>query len=85
MILFAVLMVLMMIAAADHRHARFPAIASCINNYGVGLGEVSSNFRSIYGARQAAVRDRDAARGVWKSSRCWSSRRHRSGVADNGA
>jgi trk system potassium uptake protein TrkH len=46
MILFAVLMVLMMIAGADHVTA-FSAIASCINNYGVGLGEVSSNFRSI--------------------------------------
>nr|WP_298726293.1 TrkH family potassium uptake protein [uncultured Steroidobacter sp.] len=46
MILFAVLMVLMMIAGADHVTA-FSAIASCINNYGVGLGEVSSNFRSL--------------------------------------
>jgi trk system potassium uptake protein TrkH len=46
MILFAVLMVLMMIAGADHVTA-FSAIASCINNYGVGLGEVSSNFRGI--------------------------------------
>lgn len=46
MILFAVLMVLMMIAGADTVTA-FSAIASCINNYGVGLGEVSSNFRSI--------------------------------------
>src|ERR1044072_4626549 len=45
-ILFAVLMVLMMIAGADHVTA-FSAIASCINNYGVGLGEVASNFRSI--------------------------------------
>jgi len=35
-----------MIAGADHVTA-FSAIASCINNYGVGLGEVSSNFRSI--------------------------------------
>ncbi|WP_129782513.1 TrkH family potassium uptake protein [Peristeroidobacter soli] len=46
MILFAVLMVLMMMMGADHVTA-FSAIASCINNYGVGLGEVSSNFRSI--------------------------------------
>jgi trk system potassium uptake protein TrkH len=46
MILFAVLMVLMMIAGADHVTA-FSAIAACINNYGVGLGEVASNFRSI--------------------------------------
>lgn len=46
MILFGVLMVLMMIAGADQVTA-FSAIASCINNYGVGLGEVSSNFRSI--------------------------------------
>jgi trk system potassium uptake protein TrkH len=46
MILFAVLMVLMMIAGADHTTA-FSAIAACMNNYGVGLGEVSSNFRSI--------------------------------------
>ncbi len=61
MILFAVLMVLMMIAGADHVTA-FSAIASCINNYGVGLGEVSSNFRSISRARQMAVRDRDVAR-----------------------
>jgi trk system potassium uptake protein TrkH len=46
MILFAVLMVLMMIAGADHVTA-FSAITACINNYGVGLGEVASNFRSI--------------------------------------
>lgn len=46
MILFALLMVLMMIAGADHVTA-FSAIAACINNYGVGLGEVSSNFTAI--------------------------------------
>jgi trk system potassium uptake protein TrkH len=46
MILFAVLMVLMMIAGSDHVTA-FSAIASCMNNYGVGLGEVSSNFRNL--------------------------------------
>lgn len=45
-ILFAVLMVLMMIAGSDHVTA-FSAIASCMNNYGVGLGEVSSNFRGL--------------------------------------
>jgi trk system potassium uptake protein TrkH len=46
MILFGLLMVLMMIAGADHVTA-FSAIAACMNNYGVGLGSVSSNFTSI--------------------------------------
>jgi trk system potassium uptake protein TrkH len=46
MILFAVLMVLMMIAGSDHVTA-FSAIAACMNNYGVGLGEVSSSFRGL--------------------------------------
>jgi trk system potassium uptake protein TrkH len=45
-ILFGVLMVLMMISGADQVTA-FSAIAACMTNYGVGLGEVSSNFRSI--------------------------------------
>lgn len=46
MILFAVLMVLMMITGADQVTA-FSAIAACMTNYGVGLGEVSSNFTSL--------------------------------------
>jgi trk system potassium uptake protein TrkH len=45
-ILFGLLMVLMMIAGADQVTA-FSAIASCMTNFGVGLGEVSSNFRSL--------------------------------------
>lgn len=45
-ILFGVLMSLMMITGADQVTA-FSAIAACMTNYGVGLGEVSSNFRSI--------------------------------------
>ncbi|MBM0104146.1 potassium transporter [Steroidobacter sp. S1-65] len=45
-ILFGVLMVLMMISGADQVTA-FSAIAACMTNYGVGLGDVSSNFSSI--------------------------------------
>lgn len=46
MILFGLLMVLMMIAGADQVTA-FSAIAACMNNFGVGLGAVSSNFTAI--------------------------------------
>ncbi|MDY6947806.1 MAG: TrkH family potassium uptake protein [Pseudomonadota bacterium] len=45
-ILFALLMVLMMLAGADQVTA-FSAIAACMNNFGPGLGEVASNFRSV--------------------------------------
>src|SRR5687768_6756072 len=45
-ILFGVLMVAMMFTGADQVTA-FSAIAACMTNYGVGLGEVSANFTSI--------------------------------------
>ena len=45
-ILFFVLMVLMMLTGADQVTA-FSAIAACMTNYGVGLGEVSANFTSL--------------------------------------
>jgi trk system potassium uptake protein TrkH len=45
-ILFGILMVLMMISGADQVTA-FSAIAASMTNYGVGLGDVSSNFSSI--------------------------------------
>jgi len=45
-ILFGLLMVLMMFTGADQVTA-FSAIAACMTNYGIGLGEVSANFTSI--------------------------------------
>src|SRR5688572_20758359 len=45
-ILFGVLMVAMMLTGADQVTA-FSAIAACMTNYGIGLGEVSANFTSI--------------------------------------
>lgn len=45
-ILFGLLMVLMMLAGSDQVTA-FSAIASCMTNFGVGLGKVSSNFTSL--------------------------------------
>jgi trk system potassium uptake protein len=45
-ILFVVLMVLMMITGEDQVTA-FSAIAACMTNYGVGLGDVASNFTFI--------------------------------------
>jgi trk system potassium uptake protein TrkH len=45
-ILFGMLMVAMMLTGADQVTA-FSAIAACMTNYGVGLGEVSANFTSI--------------------------------------
>lgn len=45
-ILFGVLMVLMMFTGADQVTA-FSAIAACMTNYGIGLGDVSANFTSI--------------------------------------
>lgn len=45
-ILFTVLMVLMMLSGADQVTA-FSAIAACMNNFGPGLGEVSSNFTAL--------------------------------------
>ena len=45
-ILFGVLMVLMMISWFDQVTA-FSAIAACMTNYGVGLGQVASNFTAI--------------------------------------
>ena len=44
--LFGVLMVAMMLTGADQVTA-FSAIAACMTNYGVGLGEVAANFTSI--------------------------------------
>jgi len=45
-ILFGVLMVAMMLTGADQVTA-FSAIAACMTNYGIGLGEVASNFTSL--------------------------------------
>ena len=46
MILFALLMVLMMITGT-YQVTAFSAVAACMTNYGVGLGEVSSNFTAL--------------------------------------
>lgn len=43
---FAVIMVLMMVAGLDQVTA-FSAVATCINNLGPGLGEVTANFASM--------------------------------------
>lgn len=45
-ILFGLLMVAIMITGVDQVTA-FSAIAACMTNYGVGLGEVSSNFTAL--------------------------------------
>lgn len=46
MILFGILMVLLMFTGVDHVTA-FSAIATCMNNFGPGLGEVTQDFTSI--------------------------------------
>jgi trk system potassium uptake protein TrkH len=43
---FALIMLLMMVAGLDQVSA-FGAVATCMNNLGPGLGDVSANFASV--------------------------------------
>jgi trk system potassium uptake protein TrkH len=45
-ILFGLLMILLMMAGADQITA-FSAIATCMNNFGPGLGQVAGTFAGI--------------------------------------